>query len=96
MAAYVIGEVNVTDDSWFAGYGEKTQLLVEKHGGRCVVRAAPAEKLEGERALPSVVVILEFPSVDQAKAWYTDQEYAPLIKLRQTGSTAEITLVEDL
>ncbi len=95
MAAYVIAEVKVTDDYWFADYGKKTQQLVEKHGGRCLVRAAPAEKFEGERALPSVVVILEFPSVAQAKGWYTDQEYAPLITLRQTGSKTEITLVED-
>ena len=43
------------------------------------------ERLEGKRALPSVMFILEFPSLEQAKAWYNDPEYAHMIHLRQTG-----------
>jgi uncharacterized protein (DUF1330 family) len=39
--------------------------------------------------------ILEFPSVEQAKAWYNDPEYAELIDLRQTGADAEILLLTD-
>ena len=31
--------------------------------------------------------------MEQAKAWYHDPEYAPLIKLRQTGADADIVVV---
>lgn len=92
MAAYMVFEVNVTDPSWRAEYGPKTAELIKKHGGRYLA-AAPAEKMEGERALPSVVVILEFPSTEAAKAWHTDAEYQPMIKLRNSGSTSEALLV---
>jgi len=51
------------------------------------------EPLEGEKKLPSTIIILEFPSMEQAKAWYYDPEYAPLIKLRQTGSDVHILAV---
>ena len=42
------------------------------------------------------MVVIEFPSLENARAWYNDPDYAPLIKLRQTGSEAEIVLVDGL
>ena len=94
MAAYVIGRVQVRDSSWVAEYGPKTAALVEKHGGKFLVRRGKMEKLEGKEALPDVVVVIEFPSLEGAKAWYNDPDYAPMIKLRQTGADAEIMVVE--
>jgi uncharacterized protein (DUF1330 family) len=40
--------------------------------------------------------VLEFPSMAQARSWYNDPEYAPLIKLRQTGADLDFILVEGL
>lgn len=54
------------------------------------------EKLEGNRPLPNSLVIIEFPTLELAKAWYYDTDYAPLITLRQTVSTTEITLIDGL
>ena len=39
--------------------------------------------------------ILEFPSVEQAKAWYNDPAYVELIDLRQSGADAEIVLLTE-
>jgi uncharacterized protein (DUF1330 family) len=94
MAAYAIGRLRMRDPSWVAEYGPKTAELVKKHGGKFVVRGGKMERLEGQESLPSVVVVLEFPSMDKAKAWYNDPEYAPLITLRQKGSDLEFILVE--
>ena len=54
------------------------------------------ETLEGKAPLPTSYVILEFPSMDQAKAFYHDPAYAPFIALRQSGSDLEMVLVEGL
>ena len=94
MAAYVIVNLEVRDADWRVEYGPKTNELMKKHCGKAVVRGGAMEKLEGSAKLPSNVVVLEFPTTEQAKAWYNDPEYAPLIKLRQTGSDAEMILVE--
>ena len=94
MAAYAIGRVQMRDPSWVKDYGPKTGELIIKHGGRIIVRGGKMERLEGKESLPSVVVVIEFPSMDAAKAWYNDPEYGPMIKLRQTGSDAELMLVE--
>ena len=96
MAAYAIGYLQMRDPSWAAEYGPKTAALVEKHGGKYIVRGGPMERLEGEGGLPSVIVVLEFPSMEQAKAWYNDPEYAPMIQLRQGGSDLDFILVDGL
>jgi uncharacterized protein (DUF1330 family) len=96
MAAYAIGRLEMRDPSWRREYGPKTEALVQKHGGKYLVRGGAMERLEGSGKLPSAVVVLEFPSMEHARAWYNDPEYAPLIKLRQTGSDLDFILVEGL
>ena len=94
MPAYAIGRLEMRDRSWLSEYAPKTAELITKHGGRFVVRSGAMERLEGQGALPSAIVVLEFPTMAQAKAWYHDPAYAPLIKLRQTGSDLDFVLVE--
>jgi uncharacterized protein (DUF1330 family) len=95
MAAYVIGRLEVRDTAWRAAYTQKTGELIRKYGGRSLARfGSPVEALEGEGKLPTTIVILEFPSVEQAKAWYHDPEYAPMITLRQTGANGDIVVVD--
>jgi uncharacterized protein (DUF1330 family) len=96
MPAYAIGRLQMRDPSWVAEYGPKTAELVGKYGGRYLVRGGAMETLEGKTPLPSLVVVLEFPSIAQARAWYNDPAYAPMIKLRQGGSDLDFVLVEGL
>jgi uncharacterized protein (DUF1330 family) len=96
MAAYAIGSLQRQDPAWMKTYGPKGSELVAKHGGRHLVRGGKMEVLEGTAPLPSAIVVLEFPSMEQARAWHNDPEYAPLIRLRQSGSDLEFVLVEGL
>jgi uncharacterized protein (DUF1330 family) len=43
-----------------------------------------------------VLLMIEFPSMEDARAWYNEPEYAPLKKLRQTGAKLDLILVESL
>ena len=96
MPAYLIGAVDVSDPSWLEEYGPKVAALVEKHGGKYLVRGGKTDVKEGAAPSSRVVVVVEFPSMEKAQAWYNDPEYTPLIKLRQTGSSGDIVLVEGL
>ena len=97
MAAYIVAQLDVKNTNWQKEYGPKAGALVQKHGGKILAGAESAlERLEGNRALPSVLFILEFPSLEQAKAWYNDPEYVQMIHLRQTGADAHIIVVEGL
>ncbi len=96
MPAYLVGGVDVSDPAWVAEYGPKVEALVEKHGGRYLVRGGEMDVVEGTTPTSRVMVVIEFPSLENARAWYNDPDYAPLIKLRQTGSESEIVLVDGL
>ena len=96
MAAYVIASLAVRDTAWRESYSPKTAELIRKHGGKVLAPVGSGvELLEGKVKLPTNVVILEFPSKEQAKAWYNDPEYGPMIKLRQTGDQ-HISYIQEL
>jgi uncharacterized protein (DUF1330 family) len=96
MPAYAVGRLQMRNPSWVKEYGPKTEALVKKHGGRYLARGGAMERLEGQGALPSSIVVIEFPSMANARAWYRDAEYAPMIALRQGGSDLDFILVEGL
>ena len=96
VALRLIAAIALSTKAWAAEYGPKTAELVKKHGGRYLVRGGAMETLEGTAPLPNVMVVLEFPSMAEARAWYNDPAYAPMIKLRQKGSDLDFVLVEGL
>ena len=96
MPAYVIGRLKTKDWSWLSEYGPLTAALIEKHGGRYLARGGELGVLEGDAPLPDAYVVLEFPSMEQARAWHADPDYAPMIELRRAHSEIELTLVEGI
>jgi uncharacterized protein (DUF1330 family) len=93
MPAYVIGDIEVTDPAVYDDYRKQVLATIEKFGGRFAVRGGAVEPLEGGWA-PKRVVVVEFPTLEQARAWYRSPEYAPLIRLRQKASRGRLVLVE--
>jgi len=93
MSAYVIGEIEVTDPAAYEDYRKQVLAVVTKYGGRFLVRGGKVDSKEGGWA-PRRIVVLEFPSMEQAQKWYQSPEYAPLIKLRQKASKGKLILVE--
>ncbi len=96
MAAYMVGRLEMRDPSWLDKYRATVPSIAAKHGGKYLARGGKMERLEGRAPLPTAYVILEFPSMDQARAFYDDPAYAPFIALRQSGSNLEMVLVEGL
>jgi len=92
MPAYLVTELKNEDPSWLASYVPPVQELIKKHGGRYVVRAFEYEQLEGDRR-PDIIVVLEFPSMDAARAFYNDPDYQPHRKARLAGAQGSLYLV---
>ena len=89
MTAYVIGTSEITDPAGMEEYRNRVGPVIERYGGRFVAAGAP-EVREGDLH-PHVAVIIEFPSLDQARAWYDAADYQELKAVRQR-STRGITL----
>ncbi|MFI6262250.1 DUF1330 domain-containing protein [Micromonospora sp. NPDC051006] len=61
-------------------YIERIQATLDPFGGRFRVHGAEVEVLEGE--WPGTVVIIEFPDVEAARAWYASPAYQEILPLR--------------
>ena len=93
MNYYAVVEVTVSDDSWVADYLPNVTALVHKHGGKYLARTMTMEKVEGSRELPTVFVVIEWPSKEAAMAFYEDPEYQPHLQARLAGSHSEFVLI---
>jgi uncharacterized protein (DUF1330 family) len=93
MAAYIVVDLEITDADQYESYKQLVPATLQKYGGRFIVRGGKTENLEGAW-LPRRLVILEFPSVEQAKAWYNSPEYDKPKARRQASALSKLILVE--
>ena len=93
MKAYIIVDVKITDPVRYEDYKKLTPGSLEPFEGKFIVRGGTTEVLEGSWQ-PGRVVVLEFPSKEKAKAWWSSEEYAPAKALRQSASISQMILVE--
>ena len=93
MPAYIITEIEVTDPVRYEDYKKMSPVSIQAYGGRFIVRGGAAETLEGEWS-PKRVVVVEFPTLAIAKAWWSSPEYAAAKKLRQETSTTQMIVVD--
>jgi uncharacterized protein (DUF1330 family) len=93
MAAYVIADIRVNDPVQYEEYKRLAAPTVAAHGGRYVVRGGAAETLEGDW-VPERVVVLEFPSAEQAKQWWSADTYEAAKVIRRASAESRLILVE--
>ncbi len=66
---------------------------IAKHGGRYLVRGGRVERLEGTWN-PTRLVVLEFPSMEQARRWYDSEDYRGPKALRMKCTLTDAVFVE--
>jgi len=93
MAAYIFVNVDVHDHASYPAYIAVAPDSIAKFGGRYLARGGRKEKLEGEWE-PARVVVLEFPTFEQARAWWDSEEYREPKALRQRAARTNMILVE--
>ncbi len=94
-AFFLFQNLGVVDTRAFDEYKRLVPATVEAFGGRYRVRDGVVEPVEGLFSLTSPVMI-EFPSLDAARAWYGSDEYRPLKAARVRAVRATGLLVEGL
>jgi uncharacterized protein (DUF1330 family) len=95
MAHYFIASVKVTDDSWVPDYAAKVHDIAAKHGGEYLSRSGNITNLEGAPLDTTLIAIIRFPSLEAAKAFANDPEYAPYAEARRNGSVSQIDVIDD-
>ena len=93
MKGYVIANVSVEDAAGYEGYRSQTAAIIEKYGGRFLVRGGAIEVKEGEPGIARLV-ILEFPSVEAARLFYDSPEYQAILPIRLDTANSTLFIAE--
>lgn len=93
MSAYVIANVTVKDPVRYEDYRRLVTPTLEKYGGRFIARGGSIEVLEGDWH-PNRLVLVEFPSVTAARAWWNSPEYSEAKRIRQETSEGTLLILE--
>lgn len=89
---YVIAHITVRQPEEYKEYIRLDTPVVERHGGRFLVRGGESEMVEGETFERHVVV--EFDSYAAAKAFYDDPDYQAAAEIRRATADSVMILVE--
>ncbi|MYD09645.1 MAG: DUF1330 domain-containing protein [Chloroflexi bacterium] len=95
MPAYLIVRANVTDMQQYQEYMKLTPAIVEKYGGRFIIRGGDKLVLEGPE-ISDRIVMLKFDSIDAVRRMYNSDEYQAAIKVRQGAAEASFIVMEGL
>lgn len=93
MPAYIIVDVEITDPKAYEEYKKHTPGSLLPFDGKFIVRGGAVETLEGDWS-PGRIVVLEFPTLEKAKAWWDSPGYAPAKLIRQRASKTRMIVVE--
>jgi uncharacterized protein (DUF1330 family) len=94
MAAYVISEVEMLDETQGRRYRELAAGSIARHGGRYLVRGTAPVAAEGDWPASTRIVIVEFPSMERLQAWYRSADYAEALAVRQTALDRRLLFVD--
>jgi uncharacterized protein (DUF1330 family) len=95
MAGYVIVNITIRDPVRYEEYKSLAAPTVSAYGGRYLVRGGAVDAREGAWT-PSRLVVLEFPSMERARAWWDSPEYAPAKAIRQSCADSQLVITEGL
>lgn len=73
-------------------YLDTIQDTLDPYHGRFLVHGATVEVLEGD--WPGTVVVIEFPDIDAARAWYHSTAYQAILPLRTDHIAGEALIVD--
>jgi uncharacterized protein (DUF1330 family) len=93
VPAYAIASLRTVEVSAeIVDYLQRIDATLEPFAGRFLVHGATPEVIDGD--LPGAVVVIEFPDVAAAHAWYDSPAYQAILPLRLRNSTGGAVIVD--
>ena len=94
MTAFMIARVNVTEPDQFKQYAERAGAATAKFGGKYLARGGDLLGLENHEDEGKRVVIIQFPTMEDAQAWYNSPEYQDAKKYRENAAFGRFMIVD--
>ena len=93
MSAYAIGHLrNVTMGPEIVEYLRRIDATLEPFGGQFIIHGGSVEVMEGSWS--GDLIVIAFPDIDQARAWYNSPAYRDILPLRSKHSEGAIMIMD--
>ena len=97
VPVYMVVNLKVSDAATYRVYEKGFFPLLKRYGGEFITFDDQPDTLEGEAPREGRMIIFQFPSEAQARAWYADEEYQALSNHRREGTKLEfLTMVRGM
>ena len=94
MHGYIIVDVNIKDMEGFMEYASRIPELIEKHGGRYLVKGAEPKVIRESSDAPQFLVVIEFPSVVATDDFIDERSKSELIEIFNRSTVGRMLRVE--
>jgi len=92
MSAYIIADVTVTHPQQYEDYKRLSTLAMRAYDAKVLVRGGETRRLEGRE--PGRTVIMEFPSMAAAQAFYDSAQYRRARNARAGAAVMNMFIVQ--
>lgn len=93
MKAYLVADIEVLDAAVYAEYVKAAQPIVERYGGRYLVRGGRTLPLAGNWN-PERLLVIEFGSLDRLRSCFDCEAYRRIAPLRLASTRSRSVIVE--
>ena len=77
---YVVNEAEIIDQAGFQNYASSMQPVIQKHGGRYIIRRGKITEMEGTP--PKIFTVYVFENEDKFQAWRSDPDLKKILDAR--------------
>jgi uncharacterized protein (DUF1330 family) len=92
MGGYVLANVSWTNEDARQAYIDLLGPSLDAHGGAVTTASHDVRALEGDWQPDGVLVLISFPTVEGALAWYNSEEYRPALEIRKRSSSSRLLI----
>jgi uncharacterized protein (DUF1330 family) len=93
MSVYMIIEITIKNRELYSRYVAQVPEVVDKYGGRYLIRGGKVTPLSGNWN-PERVILIEFETVEQLQKCFESPEYLEIAPLREQSTISKSIVVE--
>lgn len=96
MAAYLVVDTELTNPDLYESYKAKARPLAEKYGGEYLARGGELTLKETDLWTPRRMVLIRFPSAEQANRFYDSPEYQEVLGISKQSARRTVVVLDGI
>lgn len=96
MPAFVVVDTKIKNPEKYEEYKALARPIAEKYGGQYIARGGAMEVMQDELWSPTRMVIVQFPTMDQARDFMNCEDYQPIKRIREENADCTLFILDGM